>query len=637
MTRYKLDLDALDNYTGSSMSAISFDHCSNNSGVKDEYQFNGFSIFFLDSTGYTISLTTTDSHLYTFDQTTINTILSDVTDRIIYFDADLSFASVESKVLTLINLGIISVNQNGNTTLFVYKQNSENDALDKTLTDVNIFDGKFNHAIGLKNIDVDLVGYNFDFNYVYIPLLSRYYYVDSIELISGNVTRLHLKEDVLMSWKTLIKNQHMLITRWESSEETYITDDRLPLESRFKTRYEDLSDTTTGALSKITLLTNPNPNDLNILVTTITSPTPIQNPQSLGAGSIDSTNLPQISPRRTADKHYYLLNYNQLGNFLSACAQDSASASFIISCIWLPFIPLNYWGFSERTNYDSPRVDKGLGAGTKQLTIQHSFESDNSYTYVQVKELQNGICPYLIYADFKFPDVESFRNYQPYMKMDIFIAYVGWVSVSMSDIIDDSTGVRAIIYYAMDFETGKASAYLWDYTRKKMIWSGNCQLGVIIDINTSDMKQNRIARELLAMNTIQMAGKSAIDIGGGYASGNYGKMAGGILNLGMGLAKYPLQDMAIMDHMNGTFTGSDNSLYAPTKPCLRITYRKRIDQTDWVNYNKLYGKPYNKFVNGTTITGYVEIGDIHFNPKNEKIYQDEIDEIIGLLKNGVIF
>ena len=39
----------------------------------------------------------------------------------------------------------------------------------------------------------------------------------------------------------------------------------------------------------------------------------------------------------------------------------------------------------------------------------------------------------------------------------------------------------------------------------------------------------------------------------------------------------------------------------------------------------------------STLSGYVEIGEIHFDPKNADIYQDEITEIVELLQKGVIF
>ena len=46
---------------------------------------------------------------------------------------------------------------------------------------------------------------------------------------------------------------------------------------------------------------------------------------------------------------------------------------------------------------------------------------------------------------------------------------------------------------------------------------------------------------------------------------------------------------------------------------------------------------YNKYVDSLNgIYGYIEIGEIHFNPMNRTIYQDEIQEIVSLLKGGVI-
>ena len=48
--------------------------------------------------------------------------------------------------------------------------------------------------------------------------------------------------------------------------------------------------------------------------------------------------------------------------------------------------------------------------------------------------------------------------------------------------------------------------------------------------------------------------------------------------------------------------------------------------------------PYNKYVNIGSLTSnnYIEVGEIHFNPKGNEIYQDEISEIVALLKSGVI-
>ena len=125
----------------------------------------------------------------------------------------------------LLELGYISYDVDGKTALITYLQNSENGKLDKTLAEVGTILGTFNQAIGLKSIDVDIAGYARDFNYVWIPTLRRYYYVDSVDLISADVTRLHLKEDVLMSWKSLIRKQTAFIERQENVYDDDLVDE----------------------------------------------------------------------------------------------------------------------------------------------------------------------------------------------------------------------------------------------------------------------------------------------------------------------------------------------------------------------------------------------------------------------------
>lgn len=125
----------------------------------------------------------------------------------------------------LLDLGYISYDVDGKTALITYLQNSENGKLDKTITKVGTILGTFNQAIGLKTIDVDITGYARDFNYVWIPTLRRYYYVDSVDLISADVTRLHLKEDVLMSWKSLIRSQTAYIERQENVYDDDLVDE----------------------------------------------------------------------------------------------------------------------------------------------------------------------------------------------------------------------------------------------------------------------------------------------------------------------------------------------------------------------------------------------------------------------------
>ena len=50
----------------------------------------------------------------------------------------------------------------------------------------------------------------------------------------------------------------------------------------------------------------------------------------------------------------------------------------------------------------------------------------------------------------------------------------------------------------------------------------------------------------------------------------------------------------------------------------------------------LVGKPLKRTRTLSAVSGYTEVGVIHFNPSNYEIYQNEVDEIVSLLHEGVI-
>lgn len=126
----------------------------------------------------------------------------------------------------LLRLGYISYDVDGKTAFITYLQSSDNDHVTKSLTEVGTILGKFSKAIGLRRMDVDIEGYARGFNYVWIPTLGRYYYVDSVEMVTSGITRLHLKEDVLMSWASLIMRQTAYIERQEISYDDDLIDER---------------------------------------------------------------------------------------------------------------------------------------------------------------------------------------------------------------------------------------------------------------------------------------------------------------------------------------------------------------------------------------------------------------------------
>lgn len=61
-------------------------------------------------------------------------------------------------------------------------------------------------------------------NYVYIREFSRYYYVTAINTTANNYIELELLIDVLMSWKTSILAQKVIVSRNEKEYSLYLDD-----------------------------------------------------------------------------------------------------------------------------------------------------------------------------------------------------------------------------------------------------------------------------------------------------------------------------------------------------------------------------------------------------------------------------
>ena len=73
------------------------------------------------------------------------------------------------------------------------------------------------------------------YNYAYIPELSRYYYVVSYKGVSNALVEITLECDLLMSWKDEFILSDCTIERNETRGNVYISDSMFPVESRTQT------------------------------------------------------------------------------------------------------------------------------------------------------------------------------------------------------------------------------------------------------------------------------------------------------------------------------------------------------------------------------------------------------------------
>lgn len=104
------------------------------------------------------------------------------------------------------------------TTITLYYNMSENSQLNKSLTTYNSYNIAFKNSVSEMNPVIILEADNLsDVNYAYIAYTKRYYYITDKIMISNNIWEIHLKTDVLMSFKDGIRNSNGILVKTENS------------------------------------------------------------------------------------------------------------------------------------------------------------------------------------------------------------------------------------------------------------------------------------------------------------------------------------------------------------------------------------------------------------------------------------
>lgn len=129
----------------------------------------------------------------------------------------------------------------------LYKNTSEENAIEKIIVDKKTIDGTLKTTIDITNFSVI---FNFfddwnNYNYVYVEKLKRYYFIDSKRIVNNSLVEYDLIEDVLMSFKDLIRNQNILLTESETafsgSQNNYMGENKLTIANSYE--MEDLFNT----------------------------------------------------------------------------------------------------------------------------------------------------------------------------------------------------------------------------------------------------------------------------------------------------------------------------------------------------------------------------------------------------------
>ena len=145
-------------------------------------------------------------------------------------------------------------------TITLYKNTSDKRNLNKVITEIKSVSATAKGEINIISPTLILEYFSTDFNYCYISDFKRYYFVNSITLLTGQRVQINLSVDVLMTYKEEIKNLTVNVLRYENIEPTFLSDSRIPL-------FSDTIQKVIEFPENIFNLENPPENSKNFLLT----------------------------------------------------------------------------------------------------------------------------------------------------------------------------------------------------------------------------------------------------------------------------------------------------------------------------------------------------------------------------------
>lgn len=116
--------------------------------------------------------------------------------------------------------------------IILYRNNSENNKIGKSLTQLNTINGTLRDRTSILNPSIEVNSTNvINANYCYIPDFGRYYFITDIESVKRELWAITLKVDVLETYKQQIYNNGGVIERQENLYNLYLKDDNLKFTS----------------------------------------------------------------------------------------------------------------------------------------------------------------------------------------------------------------------------------------------------------------------------------------------------------------------------------------------------------------------------------------------------------------------
>ena len=477
-------------------------------------------------------------------------------------------------------------------------------------------------------------------NYAYIEEFDRYYFINDIIINSSMDYSIYLNIDVLETYKNQVKELDAYVNRNQYTYNSMLQDDRLSYNYNKSIVYEDLSDKSVShlpAFSIYTYLKKFDPfaciRDFNtacILTYNYKNGSqyynteePFRDSTDFTWGSMDFESIEgapaelygrsemtcQRMPIGDTDTKHFIRKITE------QCLTNDTIKSFINHLMVYPF-NVNYQDVYEEVNKIPIGKDKHI---TFDYKVKLTLPEYNTQTiFMDVIQMNSFM---------------SYRDFSPYTKYEFYLPYYGWVELSGESI----NGKTLLFFYSVNLQDGTATANIYNWFEKVVIFTGKCQLGSKFPLDSSNATEIENQRIALASNTAIGIISSAITIGMGAVTNNPLAIAGGVMSGAKTISSAvntanQLYEVGKVD-VGTTADGINNSqkiLFKKTE----MNYSNIGTWDSYEKYVKYNGRPLYKVVKLSSLNGYTEIGSIRLEGINAT--NQELDLLDSILKNGFI-
>jgi hypothetical protein len=234
----------------------------------------------------------------------------------------------------------------------------------------------------------------------------------------------------------------------------------------------------------------------------------------------------------------------------------------------------------------------------------------------------------LLSFDVRSYKLGNFLDYAPYTTISLHVPYFEPIELQPEIAYKMS---KIEVYMTMDLFNGKSTLYVEGTeigsSNHVLLATKSTQIGIEVAVGKTNKEEQIRNNAIQSIGFIGSVGGLAV----GVASGNPLVTAGSIGMMTKNATQFLSNNIDRMKSYKGS-SGDRTALEVNKRTYLMIERPKNIKRPT----PELKGRVLNETRTLNTISGYTEISDIHFNPFDRNITDKEINEIVELLRTGVI-